>query len=81
MDLRLGLDLNRIICPWRTVGLQTPKLRVLDSWMVSSLTMTYQHIIHGWKGSRALLDSAMTERVMTFSRTSVVQFKDGRFTG
>ena len=80
MDVRLGLDLNRIVCPWCTLGLVAPKLAVLGSWIVSSLIMTYQRVMLGLKGSRELLVSAMTERVMTSSGTTVVQFKDGRFT-
>jgi hypothetical protein len=79
-DLRLGLDLNRTACPWCTLGLVTPKLRVLENWIVGSLIMTHQRIIRGLKGSRELLVSAMTERVMASSGTSVVQFKDGLFT-
>ena len=80
VDLRLGLDLNRTVCPRCTLGLVTPKLRVLESWIVSSLIMTYQHTMRGMKGSRELLVSAMTERIMTSSGTTVFQFKDGRFT-
>jgi hypothetical protein len=80
VDLRLGHDLNRTVCPWCTKGLVTPKLQALDSWIVSSLIMTYQRIMRGLKGSRELLVGAMTERVMTSSGTTVVQFKDGRFT-
>lgn len=31
VDLRLGLDLNRTVCPWCTLGLVTPKLQLLES--------------------------------------------------
>jgi hypothetical protein len=76
----LGLDLNTIVCPWCTLGLVTAKLRMLESWNVSSLIMNYQRIMRGLKVPSELLVSAMTERVMTSSGTTVVQFKDGRST-